>query len=126
MPRLVERPRGFLFCQRQREAELRATVWRLARLNRAAMRLHQRAHDGQPQPAAAGLRAPRSVQPVEAVEDVFAFLRCDAFAGISDGDTHERSIRLGADADAPALRCVAERIVEEVEQNLDQAVTIGV
>jgi hypothetical protein len=91
----------------------------------AAMQLDQALDQGQAQ-AEATLRAVRRAFGLgEQVEHVRAQLGRDADPGIADDDKHAIGVDLGAQPDGAAGGCVLGRVVEQVGENLHQALFVA-
>ena len=103
---------------RQAQREHRPTLWAVRRCQRAAVRLSQVPRDRQSQPAAAFRAAARAVRPVETLENVRQRLLRDARAAVVHADLHPARITVQSDDDLALLRGKAQRIREQVVQDL--------
>src|SRR5262249_46091450 len=74
----------------------------------AAVRLHDVAHDGEPEAGRAGLAAVLTLD--EALEDALALLRGDAWAGVGHADAHHAVVRARGERHLAAARRVAQRV----------------
>src|SRR5258705_6845472 len=92
--------------------------------NAAAMGFDEVLHNRESQSGTALLTRAARVNPVEALEDAWQVLGGDAAAGI--GDPHEHLIARGRceHADTPARWRVAQRVVEQVGENLAECFRI--
>src|SRR6185312_2461952 len=118
--------RAFHAGERKRHHELAALADALAaRLDAAAMQLHEAAHEGEPD-AEAALRvhaAPRKLR--EHLEDTGEHRRRDADAVVAHADRRARAQALGADPDVAARARVLRGVVEEVREHLREPRKVG-
>src|SRR2546427_11405573 len=97
---------------RQLEREAAALADLALQVDAAAVRLHDVAHDGEPEAGRAELAAVGTLH--EALEDALALLGGDAGPAVGDGHEHRALCRSGLDPNATAARRVAERVGDQV------------
>jgi hypothetical protein len=90
--------------------------------NIAAMRLGNVIRNRQPQPGAA--RRASGIGAVEAIKEVRQMFGCNSNTGIADRYGDAVGVRGGADGNA-ALFCILDGIVEQVDEQARQAVTVA-
>ena len=91
-----------------------------------AMRLHHRASDRQTDAGSPVLARTRGIRPVEALEQPREVLRRDTDAGVADLDLDGPVVPLGGDDHRSPGGREPHRVVEQVEQDLVDALAIGV
>ena len=84
----------------------------------AAMGAGDVAHDGEPEPAARGLRLAVGSRLVEAVEDLLEILVGNAAPGVGDPDRHPIASRLDDDHDPTSGLGVGQGVADQIEQDL--------
>ena len=94
-------------------------------LDRAAVHLHQRLADRQPQAQAAELPRDRAFRLLEGVEDPRQRLRLDADPAVVHLDDHVLLVRPAADAHAAAVRRELDRVLQEVPEDLLEPGRVG-
>jgi hypothetical protein len=94
--------------------------------DRAAVRLREVLHDGEPEAGAAGLARAARVRAVEALEDAREVLRADPAPRISDAEPDAARARIPAreHGDAPGDG-VPHGVVDEVAQDLADCRRVG-
>src|SRR4051794_39734306 len=107
---------------RKPEADPRADG-RVLEPDPAAVRLDDRAGDREAEAGAAV--APRRVGAVEGVEDALAVLGGEAVPGVGDLDFDRAGHRLGADGHAAVRWCVADRVLDQVEEHALELLGVG-
>src|SRR5262245_56832421 len=96
-------------------------------LELAALRQHEVLDDGQAEPGAAELPRARLVDAVEALGDPWQVRARDTDAGVAHAELHAGPIeRPRAHGDPAALRRVLHRVVYEINEDLREAIVIGV
>ena len=91
----------------------------------AAMRLGDRLADSQAEPRPALAPRAAGVDAVEAVEDMGQVLRRDPFAAVSHPEMDLAIPRLATDGHTASRRSVRQRVVDEVDEELDEEVFVG-
>ena len=78
-----------------------------------------------PKPGATAAARPRAIDDVKTLEDMRKVAVRDAFAGIAHAQDRIAVARVDLDANAPAAGRVAQRVVDEVDEDLRETVGIG-
>src|SRR3954451_12418639 len=107
----------------EREREGRARLGARAHVERAAMRLCDRAGDEETEPRA-GLGCARHVHPAELLEDATLLVAGDARACVTHRDAHRAVRRRRRDAHLPALRRVLDGVLDQVAEYLTDPGTV--
>src|SRR5206468_6051858 len=97
---------------RQLEREAAALADLALQVDAAAVRLHDVAHDGEPEAGRAELAAVGTLH--EALEDALPLVRRDAGPRVADGHPHRPVLRRRLDPDTPAAGRVAQRVRDQV------------
>jgi len=90
----------------------------------AAVRLGDPARDSQPQPRAATPSCARLVQAVEPLEDALQILGRNARPRIAHGQPRPCAVHVERELNAPARRRVGDGVVNKVQQQLLEQVTV--
>src|SRR5919197_1483203 len=110
---------------RQRERERAPAPGRAVDPQTAAVRLCDLAADRESQAAAAARAAPRAVGAEEAVEHAAERLGRDAGTRVRDRDADLGTAAPRDDGDRAPARCVGDRVVDEVDEQLVDALGVG-
>src|SRR5262249_58486783 len=111
----------------QREAHRRALTERAVDVKLATMGLDQMLHDREPEPGPADLPGPVLVDTVEALRDAREVGRWDPDPRVADPNLDTSPwLRSGLDADLSPLGRELDRVVHEVDQDLDEPVAVRV
>ena len=82
-------------------------------------------NDGQTESGAAGLAAAGTVGAVKTLEDALEVFRHDAFAGVGDRDHIFIAPSFDVNSDRTLVAVELDRVVDQVDQDLLEAVRIG-
>lgn len=95
------------------------------KVERAAVRLHDAAHDRKSQAAATTFACARSLDTIEPLPQQRQMFRCDAFAGVGNAKNHAVIFGMRPQSDVALRRGVALRVLQKVHENARQVHQIG-
>ncbi len=113
-----------LLSTREFDGERRAFAFDAVNLNRRVMEIDDMLDNGKTETGPAGVSAPCLIDPVEPFKDTAHFFRRDADAVIFDDQIRAVRSLLDGDLDLAAFRRVVDRIGDEIQDDLFDAVHV--